>query len=222
MELTAWRAFVSLGVPGLALGILYMLFRRFHWQFPEVPRVWVGPIIVLFMAITGGIVYTALENWAPVRPTVTTPAPVIAETKPIGPAGPTTPTEQIPPGNVKWKRALVDMQERYNHDLRYGTHAYNVYGGVQPTVWTNREILLRMLTRLDVSMDARLVAKRNKIIALVKAAPAGPGVNSMGGRDLSDYFDMAYSDELKAALDDLDFEIRDGAAAHGVDVSEGK
>ncbi len=199
-----------------------MLFRRFHWQFPEVPRVWVGPIIVLFMAITGGIVYTALENWAPVRPTVTTPAPVIAETKPIGPAGPTTPTEQIPPGNVKWKRALVDMQERYNHDLRYGTHAYNVYGGVQPTVWTNREILLRMLTRLDVSMDARLVAKRNKIIALVKAAPAGPGVNSMGGRDLSDYFDMAYSDELKAALDDLDFEIRDGAAAHGVDVSEGK
>jgi hypothetical protein len=174
------------------------------------------------MAITGGIVYTALENWAPVRPTGTAPAPVIADTKPIGPTGSTTPTEKIPPSNVKWKRALVDMQERYNHDLRYGTHAYNVNGGVQPTVWTNREILLRMLTRLDVSMDARLVAKRNKIIELVKAARAGPGVNFQGGRDLSDYFDMAYSDKLKAALDDLDFEIRDGVAAHGVDVPEGK
>jgi hypothetical protein len=33
---------------------------------------------------------------------------------------------------------------------------------------------------------------------------------------------MAYSDKLKAALDDLDFEIRDGVAAHGVDVPEGK
>ncbi len=79
-----------------------------------------------------------------------------------------------------------------------------------------------VLTRLDLSMDPRLEAKRNEIIALVKAAPSGPGVNVIGVKDLSDYFDMAYSDKLKSALDELDFEIGDGAAAHGVDVPEEK
>jgi hypothetical protein len=58
------------------------------------------------------------------------------------------------------------------------------------------------------------------VIRLVKAAPAGPGKNVHGVEDLSDYYDMAYSDELKRALDDLEFEIKDGAAAHGVDVPE--
>ncbi len=60
MEPDIWRIFVSLGVPGLALGVLYMLFRQFKWQFPIVPHAWVGPIIVLFIAVTGALVYSAL------------------------------------------------------------------------------------------------------------------------------------------------------------------
>ena len=36
-----WKLFVSLGVPGLALGIFYMLFRTFEWEFQIVPSNWV-------------------------------------------------------------------------------------------------------------------------------------------------------------------------------------
>lgn len=61
-ELDVWKLFASLGVPGLALGVYYMLFRQFKWEFPKVPRIWVGPIIVLFMVLTAAIVYTALTR----------------------------------------------------------------------------------------------------------------------------------------------------------------
>lgn len=72
MEPEIWKIFVSLGVPGLALGVLYMLFRQFNWQFPQVPRSWVGPIVVLFILTTAGLIYAALYFWAPVHPSTRT------------------------------------------------------------------------------------------------------------------------------------------------------
>jgi hypothetical protein len=65
IENKIWKIFASLGIPGLALGVFYMLFRTFNWRFPEVPSGWVGPIIVLFMVLTSGIVFYALNCWAP-------------------------------------------------------------------------------------------------------------------------------------------------------------
>lgn len=65
MESKILKVFASLGVPGLALGIFYMLFRTFHWDFPEVPVGYVGPIIVLFMVIIGAIVFYALNRFTP-------------------------------------------------------------------------------------------------------------------------------------------------------------
>jgi hypothetical protein len=64
-ELEIWKIFVSLGVPGLALGVFYMLFRTFSFKFPKVPRNWVGPIIVLFMLLTSGVIFYALTLWSP-------------------------------------------------------------------------------------------------------------------------------------------------------------
>jgi hypothetical protein len=64
-EIEMWRIFASLGVPGLALGIFYMLFRAFHWDFPRVPQKWVGPLVLLFMLLTSAIVFYALTLWAP-------------------------------------------------------------------------------------------------------------------------------------------------------------
>lgn len=61
-ELDIWKLFTNLGLPGLALGVFYMLFRQFKWDFPKVPRIWVGPIIVLFMVLTAAIVYIALTS----------------------------------------------------------------------------------------------------------------------------------------------------------------
>ena len=59
-DIDIWKVFASFGIPGLALGVYYMLFRQFKWDFPRVPRSWVGPIIVLFMLLTAAIVYRAL------------------------------------------------------------------------------------------------------------------------------------------------------------------
>lgn len=60
-----WKIFASLGVPGLALGVLYMLFRTFKIDLPKVPRVWGGPIVVMFMFLTSGLVFSALYMWKP-------------------------------------------------------------------------------------------------------------------------------------------------------------
>jgi len=65
MDVDIWKIFVSLGVPGLALGIFYMLFKTFKWEFPKVPVKWVAPIIILFMLLTFSIVFYALTLWAP-------------------------------------------------------------------------------------------------------------------------------------------------------------
>lgn len=65
MESKLFKIFASLGVPGLALGVFYMLFKKFNWQFPIVPTEWVGPIIVLFMLLVSGIVFYALTIYKP-------------------------------------------------------------------------------------------------------------------------------------------------------------
>lgn len=65
MELSVIKIVVSLGVPGLALGVFYLLFRSLKWRFPKVPRVWVGPIVTLFMLLVAVVVYHAVDLWAP-------------------------------------------------------------------------------------------------------------------------------------------------------------
>ena len=66
MEMGFWRLAVGLGVPGLALGVFFALFRAFKWDFPQVPVVWVGPLIVIFMVLTTAVVLYALTLWRPV------------------------------------------------------------------------------------------------------------------------------------------------------------
>jgi hypothetical protein len=64
-DLQLWKAFISLGVPGLALGVFFMLFRTFNWRFPNVPRRWVGPIVVVFMLLSCGLIGYSLSLWSP-------------------------------------------------------------------------------------------------------------------------------------------------------------
>jgi hypothetical protein len=64
-EIDLWKVFVSLGIPGLALGIFYMLFRQFRFNFPEIPRSWIGPIVVLFMLLSTAVVFYSLSLWGP-------------------------------------------------------------------------------------------------------------------------------------------------------------
>jgi|GEM_PF-3103563 len=68
-DIGIWHIFTSLGIPGLALGIFYMLFRTFKWDFPKVPTKWVAPIIILFMLLTAGVVlYAIISSRVPVTP----------------------------------------------------------------------------------------------------------------------------------------------------------
>lgn len=64
-EVSLWQVFASLGVPGLALGVMYMLYKRFNWKFETVPSSWTGPIVVLFLVFIFAIVLTALVLWGP-------------------------------------------------------------------------------------------------------------------------------------------------------------
>lgn len=65
MEYKIWKMFISLGVPGLALGIFYMLYNTFDWQLERLPITWVVTIIVLFMILTFTITYRVLTLWSP-------------------------------------------------------------------------------------------------------------------------------------------------------------
>jgi hypothetical protein len=64
-DIELWKVFVSLGVPGLALGVFYFLFRTFNWRFPNVPKVWVGPLVLVFIVVTAGLIVYSLSLWAP-------------------------------------------------------------------------------------------------------------------------------------------------------------
>ncbi|MCP4744703.1 MAG: tetratricopeptide repeat protein, partial [Desulfobacteraceae bacterium] len=63
-EIKLWKVFTSLGVPGLALGVFYMLFRQFQW---DIQPVWAGPLAVLFMLLTAGLIFYTLTLYAPVN-----------------------------------------------------------------------------------------------------------------------------------------------------------
>jgi hypothetical protein len=61
-----WRIVAALGVPGLALGIFYMLFRGASKQWP-ISRKWTPLFLALWMVIIGGLVLFALQRYAPER-----------------------------------------------------------------------------------------------------------------------------------------------------------
>jgi len=92
-EATTFKIGVSLGIPGLILVIFYLLYKKFDWKFPEVPKKWVGPIIIIFLFITGFITFQALALWAPEKE-------VISDEMNIG----------FPEGTT-FEQALIQVQE---------------------------------------------------------------------------------------------------------------
>jgi hypothetical protein len=67
MESRLIRSLVSLGVPGVALGIFYLLLRRFNFQFSTIDPFWAAIIAILFLILVAGIIFYTLHRWAPVR-----------------------------------------------------------------------------------------------------------------------------------------------------------
>lgn len=64
-EIELWKVFVSLGVPGVALGVFYLLLRGMNFQFQEIPARWAGVVVVIFIIVTASVVLYTLTLWAP-------------------------------------------------------------------------------------------------------------------------------------------------------------
>jgi len=67
MEAKFIRPLVALGIPGVALGVFYLLFRKFNFQFSQVDAAWTVVVVLLFILIAGGITFYALYRWAPTK-----------------------------------------------------------------------------------------------------------------------------------------------------------
>ena len=67
MEAKLIKSLIVLGVPGVALGIFYLLLRQFDFKFENIDGTWAAIIAILFLLIVGGIVFYALRMWAPQR-----------------------------------------------------------------------------------------------------------------------------------------------------------
>jgi hypothetical protein len=66
METKFIRALVILGVPGVALGVFYLLLRTFNFQFSQIDSTTTGFLAVLFLLIVSAVTVYALHLWRPV------------------------------------------------------------------------------------------------------------------------------------------------------------
>jgi len=67
METKLISSLVALGVPGVALGIFYLLLRAFNFQFAQIGPGWGALIAILFLLIVGGVTLFALHLWRPTK-----------------------------------------------------------------------------------------------------------------------------------------------------------
>lgn len=65
MEHKILRIATVLGVPGLALGVMYLLLRSFGFSFSTIDPLMSGAIAIIFLLVVGGITSYALHLWRP-------------------------------------------------------------------------------------------------------------------------------------------------------------
>jgi hypothetical protein len=67
LESKILRVLVVLGVPGVALGVFYLLLRQFNFQFETISPTWSALIAILFLLIVGFVTFYTIHKWAPER-----------------------------------------------------------------------------------------------------------------------------------------------------------
>lgn len=65
MESKILRALAVLGVPGVALGVFYLLLKQFGFEFSKIGPVASAVIVIVFLFLVGGITFFALHLWSP-------------------------------------------------------------------------------------------------------------------------------------------------------------
>ena len=78
MDERFWKIVVTLGVPGLALGVFFGLYNKLGFTFAPVQAEWTGPIAIVFLVLVAIVVIVALMKYRP-----TTPAPSDSSEPPV-------------------------------------------------------------------------------------------------------------------------------------------
>ena len=65
METKLIKSLVGLGVPGVSLGVFYLLLRSLNFKFSTVGPVWTAVIVIIFLLVVGGVTLFALHRWSP-------------------------------------------------------------------------------------------------------------------------------------------------------------
>lgn len=137
MEAKILKVLVALGIPGVALGIFYLLFNKFEFKFSEVGATWTAAIVVLFIVAITGVTFFSLYKWSP--------------------------SKVRTPGNDAQELVFQVKEERITYDvmvksLRYDVvkiHAYTHYLGIAAeSYWIKHKypeakIVSQSLTTLD-------------------------------------------------------------------------
>jgi len=64
-EVNFIKILISLGVPGVALGIFYLLYNKFSFGRNTIPKKYYGPLSVIFLLLVAVVVIFALHLWSP-------------------------------------------------------------------------------------------------------------------------------------------------------------
>jgi hypothetical protein len=65
MERSVIKVLVGLGVPGVALGIFYLLLKSLSFEFSSIDPTWSAIIVILFLVVVAGVTLFALHRWSP-------------------------------------------------------------------------------------------------------------------------------------------------------------
>lgn len=67
METKIIKSLIVLGVPGVLLGIFFLLFREFEFEFDTISSTWAAIIAIIFLVVVGLITFYGLQQWSPHR-----------------------------------------------------------------------------------------------------------------------------------------------------------
>lgn len=77
-----WKVGAGLGIPGLALVVFYMLFKKLDWKLGPVPSKWTGLLLALFMVLVTAVALFAIDRFAPNPQPVLPPIPTESSSAP--------------------------------------------------------------------------------------------------------------------------------------------
>lgn len=86
MDVRLLRTLVTLGVPGVALGVFYLLLKGLGFRFETIGSTWAAVIALVFILVIGAVTLYALYRWGPKGPPKesTTKQPALSKKLAVG------------------------------------------------------------------------------------------------------------------------------------------